>query len=168
EVRLHRVPPGSRVRQTGWALPDIAAADGSVVSGPRADGSVVSGPRADGSVVSGPRVDGPVVSGLPAEVRGCSVVLVSRDGLRSLLAGLHGYTTATALTAVGGTAFGSPALVPALDGVTPDGWAVALAVLDGTADAAGDVPVVRIEGEHVTLTWPDGSHLTVTPDGPLT
>ncbi|MFG1704751.1 DUF2264 domain-containing protein [Nonomuraea sp. M3C6] len=122
EVRVHRVAPGSRVRQTGWALPAATA-----------------------------------------DVRDGFVQLTSPDAPDSVLTGLYGYTIASVRESAEGTAFGTPALVPVLDGVTDDGWAVALAVLGADATA----PTVEV-GDHVTITWPDGLSLTITPHGPLT
>ncbi|GLW99288.1 DUF2264 domain-containing protein [Microtetraspora sp. NBRC 16547] len=121
EVRVHRVAPGSSVRQSGWALPRATAA-----------------------------------------IDGLSVSLTSADAPPSRLVGLHGYGTASAPETTSGTAFGHPALVPVLDGVTEDGWAVALAVL-GEGD--GTVPSVEV-GEQITLRWPDRTQLTLTAQGP--
>ncbi|WP_053175110.1 DUF2264 domain-containing protein [Nonomuraea sp. SBT364] len=119
EVRVHRVAPGTRVRQSGWALPGAGAV-------------------ADGR----------------------AVCLTSPGGSRSRLVGLHGYASASAHESTPGTAFGSPALVPVLDGLTGDGWAVALAVLDGAGDDAD--PSVRVAPDgRLTVAWPDGIRATV-------
>ncbi|SNT34295.1 hypothetical protein SAMN05216276_103562 [Streptosporangium subroseum] len=123
EVRVHRVAAGSRVRQTGWALPRATA-----------------------------------------EIEDLSVALTAPDGLRSRLTGLYGYDTAAALEAVEGTAFGSPALVPALDGVTEDGWAVSLAVL-GYGDDPVDVHV-EVDVDRVAIVWPDDERFIVTSRDP--
>ncbi|MFG3441739.1 DUF2264 domain-containing protein [Nonomuraea sp. NPDC047897] len=168
EVRIHRVAPGSRVRQTGWALPHATPAD---AAGPT-DSADAAGP-------AGPA--GPVVA------------LRSPDGPETLLAGLHGYETAAAVEAPDGTAFGSPALVPVLDGVALDGWAVAVAVLVGrdpqagptgagaqagptgagaqagpTGARAAGLPTARADGGRVLVTWPDGTAHAFTTDGPVT
>ncbi|MFD0480722.1 hypothetical protein ACFQ0B_80805 [Nonomuraea thailandensis] len=106
-----------------------------------------------------------------AEHGALSVTLTGRDGLRSQLYGLHGYGTATVMQAPEGTAFGRPALVPALEGVTADGWAVSLAVLqrgDAHGDEASDGHAqVRAEvgSDRVTVIWPDGEHHIVTRQG---
>ncbi|NUR85412.1 MAG: DUF2264 domain-containing protein, partial [Nonomuraea sp.] len=115
EVRVHRVAAGSRVRQTGWALPRAEVA-----------------------------------------AEALSVTLTA-DGLRSRLSGLHGYDRAAVREAPEGTAFGRPALVPVLDGVTADGWAVSAVTL-GPGD---DFPDVRAEvtADRVTIIWPDGERL---------
>ena len=91
-------------------------------------------------------------------------MLTAPDGLRSRLTGLHGYDTAAALEAVEGTAFGSPALVPALDGVTKDGWTVSLAVL-GDGDDPVDVHV-EVDVDRVAIVWPDDERFTVTSRDP--
>ncbi|NUP78814.1 MAG: DUF2264 domain-containing protein [Nonomuraea sp.] len=117
EVRVHRVAAGSRVRQTGWALPRAEAVTGE-----------------------------------------SSVTLTSADGLRSRLSGLHGFDAAGVREAPEGTAFGRPALVPVLDGVTADGWAVSAATL-GQGEPADVRADVGPGG--VTLVWPDGEHFTV-------
>ncbi|MGN9838906.1 DUF2264 domain-containing protein [Nonomuraea sp. H19] len=138
ELRVHRVAPGTRVRQTGWAVPGATAEVRSEAMAPVTDAA-------------------PPVSVAP------SVSLVSPDAPRSILTGLYGYTTASAREAAEGTAFGGPALVPVLDGVAADGWAVALAVL---GDEDTPAPAVRAGDDRVTLTWPDGTRITVTPHGP--
>jgi hypothetical protein len=161
-VRIHRVAPGSRVRQTGWALPHATPAD-------------PAGP-ADSA--------GPTDSADAASPAGPVVALRSTDGPETLLAGLHGYETAAAVEAPDGTAFGSPALVPVLDGVALDGWAVAVAVLVGrdpqagptgagaqagpTGVGAAGLPTARADGGRVLVTWPDGTAHAFTTDGPVT
>lgn len=120
EIRIHRVTPGSRVRQTGWALHRASA------------------------------VTTPL-----------GITLTSPDAPASHLTALHGYASADAVEAPNGTAFGAPALVPVLDGVTEDGWAVAAAVL-GDAEP---LPTVEIT-EHAVLTWPDGTRHVFALDGP--
>ncbi|WP_214409307.1 DUF2264 domain-containing protein [Sphaerisporangium fuscum] len=121
EVRVHRVAPGSRVRQSGWALPRATAA-----------------------------------------VEGRSVSLTSAGAPGSRLVGLYGYGAASAREAASGTAFGRPALVPVVEGVAEDGWAVALAVL---GDDEGGVPSVEVS-DRITLRWPGGDGLTLTARGP--
>ncbi|NRQ35228.1 DUF2264 domain-containing protein [Nonomuraea sp. NN258] len=93
---------------------------------------------------------------------GAAVTIRADDGLISHLTARHGYTGATIVEAGQGTAFGGPALVPVLDGVAEDGWAVSIAVL---ADEIGPLPTVEI-AEDVTVTWPDG--LTHTFAVPIT
>ncbi|WP_084961503.1 DUF2264 domain-containing protein [Thermoactinospora rubra] len=125
ELRIHRVAPGTRLRQTGWA-----------VTGPcRID-------AAPPGLVLRPADGGPV----------------------SWLAGLHGFAEAAALEAPSGTAFGTPAVVPALTGVTETGWAVSAAVLGWEEEVA--LPAVEVSG-HVTVVWPDGLRQAFTVTGPL-
>ncbi|GAA0954070.1 DUF2264 domain-containing protein [Nonomuraea longicatena] len=103
------------------------------------------------------------------------------DGLISRLTPLYGAAqqSPSVLVAEAGTAFGAPALVPALTGVTPTGWVVTAAVLDhapaealATADpgaATTDLrlPEAVVAADTVTLTWPDGLSHTFTAAGPL-
>ncbi|GAA2208901.1 DUF2264 domain-containing protein [Nonomuraea monospora] len=98
-----------------------------------------------------------------AECGASTVVLRGRDGLCSELYGLHGYDTATVMRAPEGTAFGRPALVPALEGVTEDGWAVSVAVL-GRGGASGGQVRVEVAADQVTVIWPDGEHHDVRID----
>jgi hypothetical protein len=153
EVRVHRVAPGTPIRQSGWAVQGTTA-EIHTVSAPQ-------GPDA-GAPVAGARDGGSPAGSLRDVVP--SVVLTSPDAPRSVLVGLHGYAAAAAREAAAGTAFGAPALVPVLDGVAADGWAVSLAVL-GEEEAA--IPAVKAGRDQVTITWPDGASLTVTPRGPI-
>ncbi|WP_214326274.1 DUF2264 domain-containing protein [Nonomuraea sediminis] len=121
EVRIHRVPPGSLARQTGWALPHATAA--------------VTGPSA----------------------------VVTGDRLTSTLTSLYGGAEASSAEAPSGTAFGTPATVPVLEGVAEDGWVVSVATL--TREPVTELPTATVAG-HVTITWPDGLTQEFTAGGP--
>lgn len=171
EVRIHRVAPGSRVRQTGWALPRAthpAPASGapSAPAGPADARGGPSGPSYPSSP-GGPGGPG----GAGGGAGGPGVVLRSPGGPETLLAGLYGYERATAVEAPDGTAFGAPALVPTLDGVAENGWAVAVAVLAGEGELArltgAGLPTVRADAGKVLVTWPDGTAHAFTAEGPV-
>ncbi|MDF2711640.1 MAG: hypothetical protein K0R62_7292 [Nonomuraea muscovyensis] len=143
EVRIHRVAPGSRVRQTGWALPHATAtpAPPATPTLPATPAAPTAAEIATPATGAGATPTVPATSEIAAAAAaapggGPAVVLCSPDGLGTLLAGLHGYERAEAVEAPDGTAFGAPALVPALDGVAEDGWAVAVAVLAGEDEPA--------------------------------
>ncbi|MFI6919236.1 DUF2264 domain-containing protein [Nonomuraea spiralis] len=125
EVRVHRVAPGSPVRQTGWAL-----------------------------VPAEPPAAGP-----GARVR-------DGDGLVSELVAVRGYTRAGVADDPEGSAFGAPALVPVLEGVAGDGWAISTATLvHADAAPADGVPSVEVAGDTVTFTWVDGTrHARTVPE----
>ncbi|NUT95879.1 MAG: DUF2264 domain-containing protein [Saccharothrix sp.] len=117
EVRIHRTPPDSVVRATGWAL-----------------------------------------SGAEATVDGLSVRTTA--GLMSTeLCGLLGYRSAEALDAPEGTAFGSPAVVPALEG-TGDLFVCLVALSENAPPTA-----TADRTEHgVRITWQDGTTHNVDLD----
>ncbi|MFI6810902.1 DUF2264 domain-containing protein [Nonomuraea sp. NPDC050328] len=159
EVRVHRVPVGSAVRQTGWAIPAPATTNLPI-------------PATTDLPV-------PAATDLPGAAR---ISLRAANGLVSHLVGLHGYTAASVAEDPAGTAFGAPALVPQLDGTATDGWAVAAAILGD--DPAG-LPTVTTNPadpdrdtvttttartdphrETVTLVWPDGLTETFAVTGP--
>ncbi|NUR93352.1 MAG: DUF2264 domain-containing protein [Nonomuraea sp.] len=119
ELRIHRVPPGTPIRQTGWAIPN-ATTEIARTENATADNATARG----------------------------------TDGLTSHLIPLHGYSTATTEVDPAGTAFGAPATVPVLEGVSDDGWAVCAAFL--TRQAVPKPPEVTV-GETITVTWPDGT-----------
>ncbi|MEV4374359.1 DUF2264 domain-containing protein [Nonomuraea sp. NPDC049637] len=143
EVRVHRVAPGSAVRQSGWALVTAAAPADRAYPTDLAD-------------LADP------VGGPGARVR-------DGDGLVSELVAVRGYSRAHVADDPEGSAFGAPAAVPVLEGVAADGWAVSAAVLSsapaGAASAAGDditpsVPTAAVTADEITLTWPDGTRHT--------
>ncbi|MFI7445776.1 DUF2264 domain-containing protein [Nonomuraea indica] len=176
EVRIHRVAPGSRVRQTGWALPQATPSAPALPAAPP-DGTVPAGSSGPAGSRRPAGSSGPAGSSAPAgqtgpgSPGGPGVVLRSPGGPETLLAGLYGYERATAVEAPDGTAFGAPALVPALDGVARDGWAVAVAVLAGEGELAGltgaGLPTVRADAGKVLVTWPDGTAHAFTAQGPV-
>lgn len=124
ELRVHRVPDGAAVRQSGWA---------------------VTGPAA-------------------TERSGARVSLHPATGPASHLIGLYGYATAAVTEERAGTAFGAPALIPLLDGVAADGWAISAAILGAEP---GALPTVAPgPGDNLTVTWPDGVTCAYTVAAP--
>ncbi|MFI9814964.1 DUF2264 domain-containing protein [Saccharothrix variisporea] len=118
EVRIHRTPPGSTVRATGWALTSTSTA---------------------------------IVSGLD--------VRVTAGGMVAELSGLLGYDSAEALDAPEGTAFGKPAIVPALHG-TGDLFVCRVAL----GETAPPTATAERTDRGVRITWQDGTTHTVDLD----
>ncbi|MEV4893889.1 DUF2264 domain-containing protein [Nonomuraea sp. NPDC055795] len=190
EVRLHYGEVG---RETGWALahatPDDrtvgtagkttatttdAAGETAMTATDAAGDPAVTGANETGgsaaTVADG--VGGHAVQaadtaggagGSDGKAAGGAVVWAG-DGLGSWLVPLAGAVTASVLEAPEGTAFGRPALVPALTGTDATGWRVSAAVL---AHELPELPSAEVNGLEVTLTWPDGVVHVITPEGPM-
>ncbi|MBB5079815.1 DUF2264 domain-containing protein [Nonomuraea endophytica] len=152
EVRLHYGEVG---RETGWALAQ-AAPDDRVVGTTDESGATAPGGSAIQAVDNTGGCAGRTVGG---------AVVWGGDGLGSWLIPLAGAVTPSVLEAPEGTAFGRPALVPALTGTGATGWWVSAAVL---AHDLPELPSAEVNGPEVTLTWPDGVVHVITPEGPIT
>ncbi len=112
EVRVHRTPPGSVVRHTGWALTEATATVGALA------------------------------------------VRTTSGALSAELVGLLGYRAAGVVDAPEGTAFGAPAVVPALEGTGE------LFVCRAALRAGGTEPpaaTAERAGRGVRITWQDGT-----------
>ncbi|MFI6500937.1 DUF2264 domain-containing protein [Nonomuraea typhae] len=107
------------------------------------------------------RETGWALPGAPAGADGAAVR--APDGLTSWLIPLTGSPEPSILKAPAGTAFGAPALIPALTGQEGNGWRVTAVVL--SHDLPG-LPSARVSGMTVTLTWPDGIEQSFGPEGP--
>ncbi|MEU7525929.1 DUF2264 domain-containing protein [Saccharothrix sp. NPDC042600] len=110
EVRVHRTPPGSVVRHTGWPLAGAAATTDDLA------------------------------------------VRTTAGGMTADLVGLFGYDSAEALDAPEGTAFGRPAVVPALHG-TGDLFVCRVALSATTPPTA----TAERTDRGVRIAWSDGT-----------
>ncbi len=88
-------------------------------------------------------------------------VETSGEGMSASLVGLSGYAGASAVTAVDGTAFGAPAVVPVLEGVG-DVFVCRVALWGGELPLRAKA--VRV-GDGVRIMWEDGAVHDVSFDG---
>ena len=147
EVRIHQVtaPAGHQVRDGGHAL---------------AGDAPLTWQSGDAGGDVGGHVGGDVGGDVWASAR-------RADGLVSVVRGLHGYTGAGVATAEGANAFGRHSATPyVIADAHPGGTAVyvSLVLLTG-ADETPRPPVVRVEGDQVTLDLPGGDSATIRLTG---